>query len=175
MKSLLRRLRSIFGFLAAFLPARRLSYLAALAFFSLVFLAVSGTERRTFVFRSVENGTPTVEIRMLPRTGDEEAQVRRYVEESLLGPASVKANLLFSRGTRIESFMLRKGVAYVDLSQDAAFPAEGERDVRRGVSDLSSGIRRNFRDVRNVRIFIHGNEAYAENFVPVALEAHEKK
>jgi hypothetical protein len=89
-----------------------------------------------------------------------EAEIRRYVEEALLGPVSPGLAPLLSRETALYSLLFREGTAYISLSQAAA---EGP-DCFRGLCALNAGIRRNFPSVRDVRIFVEGKEAYYERF-----------
>jgi hypothetical protein len=123
----------------------------------------SGLTRTTLVFYSIETGGELVEERMLPLPRDREAQLRFYVAEALLGPIGRDALPLFPRDTRLESLLFRGRVVYVDLSGAAALPVEGG-DSFRSLSVLRGGIRRNFSFVKDVRLFIAGNEAFPEKF-----------
>ena len=143
---------------------RRLSYLIVLSLFALGEFLLSGLARRTIVFYSSIEGKTVVEDRMIRRSGDRETDVRRYVDEVLLGPSSPDLDPLFFRGTRLESFMLRDAVVFADLSELAALPIEGDWDVFRSLLTLNEGIRRNFSYVGNVRLFIGGNEVFFEEF-----------
>ncbi|MDR2494729.1 MAG: GerMN domain-containing protein [Spirochaetaceae bacterium] len=101
---------------------------------------------------------------MLPRLSSEELSVRRYVEETLLGPASPRTAPLFPRETRLRSLLYRDGVVYADLSERAALPPLEDRPPREGevfrsLRALDRGIRRNFPQVKDVRLFINGHPA----------------
>ncbi|MDR3167975.1 MAG: GerMN domain-containing protein [Treponema sp.] len=137
---------------------RRLIYLLLLSGFAFAEFMISGLVRRTFVFYSNINGTTAVEDRMLPHSLSREIDIRRYVEEALLGPVSPDSAPLFPQETRLRSLLYRDGVVYADLSEAAAFlPAEGG-DVFRNLSTLEAGIRRNFSFVRDIKLFIAGHE-----------------
>ncbi|MCL2006526.1 MAG: hypothetical protein FWG77_00425 [Treponema sp.] len=143
---------------------RRLVYIIIIFFLALGNFLYSGLARRTFVFYSHIGDNIVVEDRMLHWSSDREANVRRYVEEALLGPKSPGAILLFHREASLITLMLREGVVYVNLSETAVLPFQGSRDLFRSVLTLNEGIKRNFSYVNDVRIFIGGNEAFYEDF-----------
>ena len=143
---------------------RRLFYLIIISLAALGNFLVSGLVRRTIVFYSNIEGKVVVEDRMLLRSGNRETDIRRYVEEVLLGPSFPDYGLLFPRGTRLQSFMYRDAVVYADLSESAALPMEGNWDVFRSLLTLNEGIRRNFPFVGVVRLFIGGKEVFFEEF-----------
>jgi hypothetical protein len=121
---------------------------------------------RTFVFYAVDENKEVVEKRRIARAESVEADIRRYVEDALLGPASLEAAPLFPPGTRVETLMLRGDVVYINLSEDAAVPYRDSR-FRRGsvyasLVTLELAIKRNFPKVRETRFFIAGNETYAD-------------
>jgi hypothetical protein len=143
---------------------RRFFYLGLLCLFVLLNLLYPGFTRMTFVFYTVDTEYELVEERMLSLPRDREKQVAVYVEESLLGPASQDTEPLFPRDTRLESLLFRNGVVYLDLSENAVLPLENGGDCFRSLSALNKGIRRNFNFVKEVRLFITGNEAFPEKF-----------
>ena len=147
--------------------------LAVLAAAILVEFFVLGLARRTFLFYTGNERTVIVEDRMLRvsrrspvHSSSREVNITRYVEEALLGPVSPDALPLFPAETRLLSLLYRNGVVYADFSKDAALPPETSlgRGVLGSLRTLHSGIKRNFPFVRNVRFFIDGKAAYADNF-----------
>ena len=90
--------------------------------------------------------------------------MRRYVEEALLGPISPDSALLFPRETRLHSFMFRDSTVYADLTESAIFPMDGNDSTYNNLLTLNEGIRRNFSNVKDVRLFIGGNEVFFEDF-----------
>ena len=125
----------------------------------------SGLVRRTFVFYSALEGTAIVEDRMLRSSSSRETDIRRYVEEALLGPVSQEADPLFIQGTRLLSLLFRDGVVYANFSESAHFPIfPPAKGVFYSFLTLNEGIRRNFPFVRNVRFFISGREIFSRNF-----------
>jgi len=143
---------------------RRLVYLLVISLFALGDFLYSGLARRTFVFYSNIGDNIVVEDRMLRRSGDRETDIRRYVNDVLLGPASPRSNPLFPRETRLSSFMYRDGVVYVDFTEPAALPVSRVGGVFRSLLTLNEGIRRNFSSVKDVRLFIGGNAVFFEEF-----------
>ena len=157
-----------------------------LAFAALIEFSYLGLARRTFVFYALSEGLITVEERMLPVSGgsilasgkiplvsiesdqgvpSREVDITRYVEETLYGPISPEAMPLFPRETRLRSLLYRDEAVYVDFTEEAALlPLESIHFESGGVLEnmktLSSGIRRNFPFVKDVRFFIAGNAIY---------------
>jgi hypothetical protein len=140
-----------------------LSLLLLLGLLALLDFNRLGLARRTFVFYSEMEGKTVVENRMLRRSGDRETDIRRYVDEALLGPVTPGSAPLFPRETRLNAFMYRDEVVYSDLTEVAALPSEGG-DVFMSLLTLNEGIRRNFPYIKNVKLFIGGNEVFLEEF-----------
>jgi hypothetical protein len=156
-------LRAVTRFLAD-KPKRRFLFLCLLSIAALSEFLILGLVRRTFVFYSIDIGMPVVEDRMLSKTKSRELDIRRYVEEALLGPVTLDTAPLFLKETRLRSLMYRDRVVYADLSESAAIPVPEGGDVFNSLYTLYHGIRRNFSYVKDVYLFIEGNEAYGEEF-----------
>jgi hypothetical protein len=159
-------IRGILGILGRFFGStacRALICLGILCFLALRDYRRAGLTRTTFVFYSIETGGELVEERMLPLPQNREEKIEFYAAEALLGPILRDALPLFPRDTRLESFLFRAGVVYLDLAGAAALPVEGG-DSFRSLSALRGGIRRNFAFVKDVRLFIAGNEAFPGKF-----------
>jgi hypothetical protein len=137
---------------------RRLIYLLLLSGIACAEFVISGLVRRTFVFYSSIDGTTVVEDRMLPHSSSPEIDIRRYVEEALLGPVSPDSAPLFPKETRLRSLLYRDGVVYADLSESAALPPLEGGDVFRNLDTLNAGIRRNFSFIQDIKLFIAGHE-----------------
>ena len=140
---------------------RRGLYLLLILLIALIDLAAMGKTSGSLVFYDVRSGKAAVETRAMPFFGTSEHRAARYVEEALLGSESVNLGRLFPKGTRLESLLIRDGVAFVNLSATAAVPAENEVDARRAIATLAAGLERNFRSIKEARVFIAGNEPYA--------------
>jgi spore germination protein GerM len=138
-----------------------LSLLIFLCAFTLYEIANTKFTRRTFVFYGIMDDTEFVEERMLPHLENEEAEIRRYVEEALLGPVFPESAPLFSRETRLRSLLYRDGTVFIDISEAAALPPLedmplSEETVIRSLTTLEEGIKRNFPEVLAVSLFING-------------------
>ena len=164
MNDVLKNILSAIGRFLSRTKNRRLMYLVVICLIALWEFVFSGLVRRTFVFYSSLEGKTVVEDRMLSRSRDKETDIRRYVDEALLGPSFPDLDPLFPRGTKLNSFMCRESVVYADLSESAVLPMEGNWDVFRSLLTLNEGVRRNFPFVENVRLFIGGNEVFFNEF-----------
>ena len=143
---------------------RRIVYLVIIFLIATGDFLLSGLVRRTFVFYYHIGGNIAVEDRMLSRSSNREADIHRYIEEALLGPVSPASVVLFPRETRLTSLMLRNGKVYANLTEDAVMPLPGNWDVFNSLLTLNEGIRRNFSYVKDVRLFIGGNETFFKEF-----------
>ena len=126
---------------------------------------VSGLVRRSFVFYSALEGRIIVEDRVLRKSSSRETDIRRYVDEALLGPVSPEAAPLFNRETDLYSLLYRDGVVFANFCESALIPvfppAEG---VFLSFLTLNDGIRRNFSFVKDLRFFIEGREIFFKDF-----------
>jgi len=180
MNSLLKKIFSPIGRFFGDKKNRRLIYLILICLFAIGEFYISGLARRTFVFYSYRKGDTVVEDRMLRLSANRETDIRRYIEEALLGPVSPDLAPLFPRETRLTSLMYREGLVYADLSESAALPFQDtdsgstqsgfqgsppeKGEVFRSLLTLNEGVRRNFTYVKDVRLFIGGNEVFFEEF-----------
>jgi hypothetical protein len=123
-----------------------------------------GLARRTFVFYAIKDHKLVAEARMVAKTGSRENDIKRYVEEALLGPVLLDSAPLFPRGARLVSLLYRDGVVYANLSETAALSVPDGPGVFAALHTLYGGVKRNFSYVKDVRLFIAGHEAYPEKF-----------
>jgi hypothetical protein len=149
--------------------SRRFFYLVCISLFALVEFHVLGVSRHTFVFYDARDGSMVVETRQIKRAFSPEMAIRRYVDEALLGPVLPELAPLFPKGSRLVSLLFRGGAVYADISQDAVFPVEGG-NVFRSCLTLTEGIRRNFPSVKDVKLFIGGNEIFFSEFSKIFTE-----
>jgi len=145
-------------------PRRRLILLGILGLFALGEFFVLGLARRTFIFYTIDDGKIIVEERMIKRSASHEVNITRYVEEAILGPTLPEILPLFPRGTRLLSVLLRDGVVYVNLSEDAALPPEEGGELYKNLETLYTGIKRNFSFVSEVYFYIGGKSAFSGEF-----------
>ena len=161
--------KAIIKALVLFFSVKRNRYLFFLILISLIALTeylVLGLVRRTFVFYSSLDGTTIVEDRMFRGSSSAETDIRRYIEEALLGPVSPDGALLFPRETRLLSLIYRDTVVYANFSEISVLPETfPSRDgVFGSFLTLNEGIRRNFSFVRDVKLFIGGKEIFFNEF-----------
>jgi hypothetical protein len=165
MKGFFRALAAVFTAAGEKRALRRLIYISFLALFALGECILSGKVRRTFVFPAARGNREVVESRMLPGTGSRELGIRRYLEEAVLGPASLDLSPLLTRETTVRSLLFRGGVVYADFSPLAALPPLAETgELYHNLLILKEGIIRNFPFVKEVRFFIAGNEVFSDKF-----------
>ena len=162
-------IKNIMNKLFRFFYVKRNLYLSLLILIALMVLVeglVLGLTRRTFVFYTALEGNIIVEDRMFRRSDSKETDIRRYIEEVLLGPVSPDAVPLLSLETRLLSLIFRDGVVYADFSEVSALPVELPRNqtVFSGFLTLYEGIRRNFSSVKDVKFFIGGNQIFYNEF-----------
>ncbi|MDR2068843.1 MAG: GerMN domain-containing protein [Spirochaetaceae bacterium] len=139
-------------------------YLVILACFALVDFIQIGLVRRTLMFYAIEKGNAVVEERFFPRSGSRELDIRRYIEDVLLGPATPDSAPLFPRETKLETLLYRKDTLYVGLSEAAALPPLEGGNVFTNLYTLYSEIQQNFRYIKDVKFFIKGNEVFYGDF-----------
>ena len=124
-----------------------------------------GLTRKTFVFYTALEGATLVEDRMFRFSSSEETDIRRYVEEVLLGPVSPNAAPLFPRETRLLSLLLRDRIVYANFSEDALLPVTTPAGgIYLNFLTLNEGIRRNFSAVADVKFYIDGREIFYGEF-----------
>jgi hypothetical protein len=147
-----------------FKQIRRLAYLVLLLVFALIDFGRSGLIRRTFEFYAYDGGKPVVEDRMFHKTASREANIKAYIEELVLGPVSVDLAPLVIKGAKLQALMYRGNTVYADFSGAAALPIPGGQPIVANFLAINRGIRRNFRYVSDVKLFINGNEVFFEEF-----------
>lgn len=157
MNTVLRQLQLF----AAVPSRRRASYIVLLLLIGFIDYAVSYRTARSFEFVSLKDGRSVVERRFLPRNFSVEDAIALYVAEYLLGPTGIDSAFLFDKNASLRSVLVRDGVAHVNLSAEAAFPAESGVDVRASLAILIAGIERNFFSIKHADVYIEGHEPYA--------------
>ena len=113
------------------------------------------------------------ELRNLPRTAGREKTAELLASELLLGPASPDLGSAFPIGVRVESTMLRHGVLYLDLSQDAAL-ADPER-LRIGLASMEKSLRAGLPGIGRIVITIGGIEPYKDGLANPSGTAKKSK
>jgi hypothetical protein len=133
---------------------------------------ILGLIRRTFVFYSTLDGAVIVEDRMFRSSSSQETDIRRYVEEVLLGSVSPNADPLFDQETQLQSLLLRDGIVYANFNESALIPVfSPEKGVFFSFLILNEGIRRNFSRVKDVRFYIGGREIFSKDFSKIFADS----
>ena len=167
MNTALHRLRSF----TADPIRRRFSYLVILLFAGLFDYVLTNRTARSFEYLPLTRRASVIERRFLPRAFSQEAAIGRYVAEYLLGPTDIDSASLFDKSTALRSILVREGIAHVDLTAEAAFPAEEGVDLRASLVILIAGIERNFPSIKRAKVYIEGHEPFA---VPVSETSPEQ-
>jgi spore germination protein GerM len=94
-----------------------------------------------------------------------EDNIKVYIKELILGPVSVDFAPLLTKGTQLRSFMYRNGTVYAAFSKEAVLPVQGGIPLFFCFLALNQGIRRNFHDVSDVKLFVNGNEVFFGEFL----------
>jgi hypothetical protein len=123
-----------------------------------VFLLTEQWTRRVFFFPEVNSKKYAAETRYLPRGGSEVDDIRRLLEDLLLGPSNFGNAALLPPGTRLASAMLESGELYVGFSKEIYQTESGlliPREMLQGVADT---LYFNFPRLKKIRFFIGGKE-----------------
>jgi hypothetical protein len=146
-------------------PVKRYSTLLGVCFVvSVVVFSVysAGHVERVFFFPTIEGKNMASESRAIPRRWGTENQVELYVREMILGPMALSEFSLLPPDTKVNSVLVRKGTAYVDISSD--FLVSGSADSL-PFPDIFSYVKKsisfNFRSIRRVELTLDGNLPYA--------------
>ncbi len=113
----------------------------------------------TFVFPSANNGKYIIEARRLTKQKNKD-NVNIYADEILLGSTLERTKLLFTSGTKLISCFQRGKVLYLNLSAESLQMGEGVIELKEGVELLKKNIKRNFKDIDVVEVFINGKLAF---------------
>jgi hypothetical protein len=115
--------------------------------------------RRVFFFPDTFSFKLRGEERFITNAGNSFEDVRKVVEELLLGPANPDVFRVFPQGTTLISMVAKERDLYLNFSSElllkdnlATFPLE-----KRIMSCINT-IRFNFPDLKKIYFFIHGEE-----------------
>ncbi len=123
--------------------------------FSAVRYVIAGSQRRTFRFPIIGSEEIACEVRYLPRN-PVQGTLSMYVDELLLGPQTQRARPVFSNGTKNIFCFQRGKVLYVGLSKEVLYEEPEAARIKEGIALFRENIRRNFRGVKEIALFIDG-------------------
>jgi hypothetical protein len=151
-----------------------MTLLAALAFGDFL---VRDSTRMVMTFYTVADGGDLIEERVIKNSGgDMDVRVRRYVDEVLLGPLSHGAAGFFPVET-VEACLVSGETASIGLPLSAALSGVDSGDgyvidAARAVGILEQDLRRNFRQLKNIEIFIDGHQSHPDRESGDGVLAH---
>jgi hypothetical protein len=136
--------------------------LAVIAFFD---LRARDSSRMVMTFYTAADGKSLVEERLMKNTESRaiEMKVTGYVDEVLLGPLSPGAAGFFPVAT-VQSCVVSDGTAYIGLPSSVGLAGTRNADdhltvdTARSFDTLKKDIGRNFRDLKDIVLFIEGRE-----------------
>jgi hypothetical protein len=123
------------------------------------------SSRMSMTFYTVADGNDLIEERTVKIAGDQDtgAKVMRYTNEILLGPLSHKAAGFFPVAT-VQSCIVTGDTAYIDLPSPVVWAGIKDAEDRltvdpaRSFAKLKEDLLRNFRNLKNIVLFIDGRE-----------------
>ncbi|MEW6565332.1 MAG: GerMN domain-containing protein [Spirochaetota bacterium] len=142
---------------------RRLTILAVLLLVASIDILVTPKKRFLFSFYSAKSTTAMVETRFFNPGTTKEDRLQHYIEEYLLGPTMVDYLPLFPQDARVDTVLIRKDHAYINLSETAALPVPGSVPFEKREGLFAAMIMKNFQSIKEVSLFIAGNEVYRTN------------
>lgn len=144
-----------------------LSIFCVIFLFSLIFYLKDYKKRFVFLYPAVENGQYVLETRYFQKYGKKysdldsyEYYLRRYVDDLLLGSTFERTKLLFKLGTKAEDCFLRDDTLYLNLSKDLLQVGDESVDIRLGTELLCQNIKKNFKKVKKIELYVDGKYAF---------------
>ncbi len=113
---------------------------------------------KNMIFESMDSKKLQIEKRHIP--SGVENKLNWYVNELILGPLSERNKLLFPHGTKVLSCFVSNDVLYLDLSEEALLQTGISSETKTGYELLIKNIKRNFSNIKQVNVFMMGNEVY---------------
>jgi len=130
---------------------------------SLTLLLGGWNARRVFLFPSDSHTDRRVhdEVRNVSDTSSLEGNVRRYVDECMLGPSHQESSRLFPRDTRVETSILQGRTLYLNLSTEVFAPRDATMLApQEAMSLMKEAIRMNFPRIQEIVVFVDGQTPY---------------
>ena len=141
------------------LDVRKIAGAFFAASLALALSGCSGGSEYTMLFPEIGVGNKKEIIRKEKRRLPKEPSqgvIAMFVEELVLGPQTPRLRPLFSRGTHVEFCFMGGNDLYVDISRDALFELSDAVDIQGGISLFEENIRKNFKNIENIVLFIDG-------------------
>lgn len=133
-----------------------LSLVTFLFIFSLTFFLVSVQEKRFVAFfESYDEKGLFAEVRMVKKEKAIDS-LNFYLEELLLGPINIRYKAIFPKESSLTSYVLRDNLLYLNIHAENV--SIKDLDSERIHSLALKNISRNFKYIKELRIFINGFE-----------------
>lgn len=116
-------------------------------------------KKYVFIFPCVDEGKYVLETRYLKENPNKSA-LNYFAEELVLGSGQERTNYLFTPGTKVISCFERNETVYIDLSAELINMGHNVIQIRDGIELLKLNIMRNFRNVKEVCVFVDGKYAF---------------
>jgi len=134
------------------------AFLFVLALSLVLFLSVADNKQELVLFfPNDSNHQLTGEMRVVPKKGNIEGNIRELVNGLILGPEKLRHDRALAKDTSIRSLMVRGNHLYLDFSPDILFP---EGDTSTGFSESLDAVRKsvkfNFPDIKKITITVNG-------------------
>lgn len=134
------------------------------------FLIKGNKKRFLYIFPSAEENQYFLETRYVNKYNKKiselsayEYYINQYIDDLLLGSTLERTKLLFKSGTKSKSCFLRDDVLYLDLSKDLLTVDSEAADIREGVNLLYTNIKKNFKRVKNIELYVDGVYAFEKD------------
>lgn len=116
------------------------------------FYSNKGT-RRQFIYESVDQSSMYIESRYLP-SKPLNGKVENYIDELVSGPITERARPLFGQGTKVNYCFENNYVLYVDLSSQALYTKDSNRDFESVFGLAAKNIKYNFPSIKHVEFSV---------------------
>jgi hypothetical protein len=138
------------------IPLAGLVFLFVFSLF--VYLIFSDREvERILFFPGNLSGEISGEPRVLEDKGAQEENIRRLIQELILGPLSILHAQIMPKETKIQVLMFRKGDVYIDFSNDVLFPTnETPLTFAEAMEALKKTLFFNFTSIDDIHITVDG-------------------
>ena len=89
--------------------------------------------------------------------------IQIFVDELILGPTIQRAMPIFPLGTKVKSCFERNKVLYLDISEEAFHNFSDYSTINEKMIILKKNIMKNFKNIKNIELYIEGNQVCVAN------------
>ena len=112
-----------------------------------------------FIFPQADENKYIVEKRFLKENPASD-EITYYVDELLLGSSMERTKKIVTPGTKVLSCFERKGVLYLDLSDNLLHMGKNVLDIQEGFELIELNVKKNFKQINSIMFFVNGIYAY---------------